>query len=87
MDLSKRRVMEEISKQGQPPMAPSGGMGLLGVPGTPRDPLAMRARQEYTKYAEQMMQQGMQPIPFEEWQRQNLAPPKPQPRGLLDFFR
>lgn len=84
--LSKDAVAAAIARQyGQ--QAPQGGMGLLGVPGTPRDPAAMRARMEYTKYAEQMMQQGQQPMPFEAWQRQNLAPPQPQSRGLLDFFR
>lgn len=85
--MSKEAVLAEIARQsGQQPMPPVGG--LLGVPGTPRDPLAMRARQEYTRYALEMQQQGMAPLPFEEWQKQNLQPPQPQsPSGLLDFFR
>ena len=85
-DLSKESVRKAIEEQyARPPqVAPQ---GLLGVPGTPRDPLAMRARQEYNRYAIEMQQQGLPPLPFEDWQKQNLAPPQPAPRGLLDFFR
>lgn len=81
--LSKDAVAEAIRRKYAQPQAPQ-PMGLLG---TPRDPAAMRARMEYTKYVEQAMMQGQQPLAFEEWQMQNLQPPKPQPRGLLDFFR
>lgn len=81
--LSKDSVADAIRRKYAQPQAPQ-PMGLLG---TPRDPAAMRARMEYTKYAEQAMMQGQQPMPFEAWQQQNLAPPQPQSRGLLDFFR
>lgn len=85
--LSKEAVLAAINAQ-QQGGAPMGGLLGMGVPGTPRDPLAMRARQEYTRYAMEMQQQGMAPLPFEEWQRRNLQPPQQQsPGGLLDFFR
>jgi len=68
-DLSKQSVMDAIQQQNAP--AP---MGLLG---NARDPVNMRARQEYTRYAIEQQQQGLPAAPFEEWMKQYMTMPQP----------
>jgi hypothetical protein len=92
--LSKESVAKTIEEMGRPQQAAPQG-GLLAPVGSPRDPIGSRARMEYNNYVVQMASQGQQPLPFEQWHAQFLAPaPRPQQapapagkgRGLLDFL-
>ena len=79
-DLSKRSVGAAIQQQYAP--APQ---GLLG---NARDPINMRARQEYNRYALEAQQRGEPVVPFEAWTKQYMTQPQ-QPdmlqklKGLL----
>ena len=78
--FSKENVLRTIQQQSAPPP-----QGLLG---NMRDPVNMRARQEYNRYAIERQQQGLPAAPFEEWMKQYMTQPQ-QPnmmqrlRGLL----
>lgn len=89
--LSKESVARAIDDiRRPPPAAPQGG--LLAPVGTPRDPIGMRARQEYNNYVVQMALQGQPALPFEQWHAQFMKPPavqQPQqpPASMFEKFR
>ena len=79
-DLSKPSVDAAIRRQYAPPP-----QGLLG---NMRDPVNMRAREEYNRYAIEAQQRGEPALPFDAWMKQYMTQPQ-QPdviqklRGLL----
>jgi len=83
-DLSKQSVDDAIRRQYAP--APQGLLGNM------RDPVNMRARLEYNKYATEMQQQGQPAAPFEVWVKQYMTTPAPQPQqapspGMMQQLR
>ena len=69
--LSKRSVGAAI-QGGYPQPQPQ---GLLG---NARDPINMRARQEYSRYAIEAQQRGEPAMPFDAWMKQYMTTPQPQ---------